>query len=453
MNNESVFRKINVFIIVGLLMLCTGFGGYIVGKNGYEIALKKEVIPVEIINRNASMGPNSIDFARFWIVWEEINRTHIRRPLDPRVLLNGAIQGMVGAVEDPYTTYLNVELNKEAKDSLNGKYEGIGAQLGFDDAERLIVVAPLDGSPAQKVGVRAGDKILQIEGQPTIGISVTEAVSKIRGTAGTVSTLMLARADIEEPFEVKIIRDTIKLESVKWEDKGDGIAYLRLSRFGETTDAEWTEAVNEITLQMPNLKGIILDVRNNPGGFLDSAVFIASEFIDSGIVVTQEFSDGTANKFNVNHKGKLTANNVDLAVLVNEGSASASEIVAAALKESRGAVIVGKRSFGKGSVQKSEEYPEGAALHVTIAKWLTPNNNWLDAANSKFTDSVYNEKLEDGKEIVGGIKPDFVVEITDEDITNAYDRQLEESIRILKEGVSTEDSLINKIQEFLPVGL
>src|SRR3990167_3953758 len=152
-------------------------------------------------------------------------------------------------------------------------------------------------------------------------MSIEAAVEKIRGKAGTSVSLLIGRDGVEESFEMKITRDTIKLASVTWKDKGDGISYIRLSRFGAEKNNEWTKSINEIVSQMPNLKGIILDVRNNPGGFLDSAVFIASEFIDSGIVVTQEFSDGTANKFNVNHKGKLTANNVDLAVLVNEGSA------------------------------------------------------------------------------------------------------------------------------------
>ncbi len=423
--------NIKNYIVTFLLMVMSLYGGYWFGVKGYEIKRGQSVYKVEISNKDKKV-PDAIDFGKFWVVWDMVNQSHISKPLDASKLLDGAIAGMVSAIGDPYTMYLNTERNHEAKADLNGEYEGIGAQLGYDDKQILIILAPLDGSPAQAIGLKAGDKILQIDGKDTQGVTIEEAVSKIRGPAGTVVSLMLYREGDKEPFTVNITRATVTVASVKWEDKGDGIAYIRLSRFGDMTNKEWADSVNQIKYQMPNLKSIILDVRNNPGGYLDSAVFISSEFITSGTVVSEKLSDGTSNKYDVNRPGTLTDDKIKVVILVNKGSASASEIVTGALKEKRNAIVVGDRSYGKGSVQKSEEFKDGSALHVTIAKWLTPNGNWIDHANSKFADSVYNEKDKDGKEIVGGIKPDFVVSISQDDVKNAKDPQLDKALEIAK---------------------
>ncbi len=423
-------KQIQNFIFTLLIAVIAAIGGYYFGVKGYEIKLKTEVRNIEIVNKEAQL-PDSVDFARFWEVWENINRRHIKRPLNPELLVEGAISGMVEAIGDPYTAYLNPEENKATKDSLNGKYEGIGAQLGFDESNRLIIVAPLDGSPAKEIGILPGDIIAAINDEDSTGISLDEAVSKIRGPGGTQVKLKIMRLG-ENPLDITITRREITVESVTWEDKGDGIAYIRLSRFGETTNQEWFTALSEINTEMPNLKGIILDVRSNPGGYLDSAVYIASEFISKGVIVSEDFSDGRSEEFPPSRKGVLEKNDAKLVVLINEGSASASEIVAGALKESANAILVGKRSFGKGTVQTAEEYQDGASLHVTIAKWLTPKENWIDTHNSEFKDSEYNEKDENGKEIVGGLKPDFEVEITDEDVKNSKDTQLEKAIEIIK---------------------
>ncbi len=419
-------------IIAGILLILIGaFGGYYFGSKGYEVQIRTNTPEITVINKTAQI-PTTADFNRFWEVWDIVTKQHIDKPIDPNILIDGAIHGMVSAIGDPYTSYLNIEQNSEALGSLNGLYEGIGAQLGFDEANNLIVVAPLDGSPAKAAGVQAGDKILQIEGKDTVGVSVTEAVNKIRGKAGTVSTLLLARASVEEPFEVKIVRDEIKLESVTWEDKGEGIVLIRLSRFGEDTNQEWSKVINEVVSEMPNLKGIVLDVRNNPGGYLDSAVYIGSEFISNGAIVSEAFSNGTDQAFNVDHKGKLLDNKVKIAVLINGGSASASEIVAGALKERRKAILVGERSFGKGTVQKAEEFDDGASVHVTVAKWLTPNKNWIDKRAKEVDESAYNETLDDGTKVIGGLKPDEEVKFTDEDIQKQNDVQLNKAVELLK---------------------
>ena len=425
-------KYFQTIITTVLFITLGGLGGYYFGLQGYEINLKKGTRHIEVINKNDQIA-STVDFTRFWEVWKLMNDKHITRPLDPTVLLDGAIEGMVASVGDPYSSYLNTSRNKAVQNSLNGQYEGIGAQLGFDDNDRLIIIAPLDGSPAEGAGVRAGDNILEIEGENTVGLSIAEAVNKIRGKAGTISTLTLARKGFDEPITVRITRATITVDSVTWEDKGSGVAYIRLSRFGESTNKEWASVVNEITAQMPVLYGIVLDVRNNPGGFLESAVYVGSEFINKGVIVKEDFSGGTSYDFTVDHKGRLLNKDIKVAVLINQGSASASEIVAGALKEKRDAILVGQRSFGKGTVQKAEEFGDGASLHVTVAKWITPDGNWIDKQNAKLKDSKYNELDKDGKEIIGGLKPDITVEITDEDINNKRDSQLEKAIEKLTE--------------------
>lgn len=425
----KIFTILQKSIVVLCFILLGGLGGYYLGVNGYEIKAKKNVKQIEIINRDNT--PDEVDFARFWEVWDKLTLSHIKRPLNPTELLDGAIHGMVAAVGDPYSAYLTSKENQEATEALNGKYEGIGAHLGFNEESRLIIVAAIENSPAQKAGLKSGDMIVGIEGKDTAGISIDEAVSKIRGPAGTTSTLLVYRKNDTKPFELKIERETITIDSVKWEDKGDGVAYIKLSRFGEDTNKDWTKIVTDLTSKMKNLETVVLDMRNNPGGFLESSIYIASEFVADGVVVKEDFSDGKENTFKVEREGKLTNNNVKLIVLINEGSASASEIVAGALRERRNATLVGKRSFGKGSVQKSESFKDGAALHITVAKWLTPDGNWIDKHNAKFSDSKYNEKKDD-KEVIGGLKPDVEVEVTEEDLKNQKDPQLDKALELAR---------------------
>lgn len=242
--------KLQNFIVLLLVLFLGIFSGYYFGVRGYEVNLKKDTPIIDVKNKNGFVNlsvdiknknqeiPSSVDFSKFWVVWDDVTQKHVRKPINPEKLLDGAIHGMVNAVGDPYTSYFNIEENAETKNALNGKYEGIGAQLGFDENKNLIIQSPLEGSPAIQAGILAGDRILAINGEDTTGMSMTAAVDKIRGEAGTTVTLTIFRSSLKEPKDVPIRRDTIKIDSVTWEDKGDGIAYIKLSRFGETTNQE-----------------------------------------------------------------------------------------------------------------------------------------------------------------------------------------------------------------------
>ncbi len=393
------------------LSLAIFFFGWMLGTAGFNLNLRLNPPGVSIEYK--SIPSSKIDFSLLGEVLSSINSKFLFRPIDGQKLLYGAVSGLVNALGDPYSVFLNPEENAEFQDQLEGRYEGIGAELDVRD-DQLIIVAPLEGSPAEAMGVRAGDKILEIEGESTEGITVYEAVTKIRGATGTVSTLTLQRGD-EEPFEVKITRAEVALESVRFEDKGGGVCYLRVSRFGEGTLGEWDGAVAEVVSRRQSgagcTRGVVLDLRGNPGGFLNGAVYLASEFISSGVVTIEESAGGARQSLRVQTtKNGQALVGVTTIVLINEGSASASEILAAALNERVGAMLVGKTSFGKGTVQEAAELTGGSGLHLTVAKWLTPSGKWIHQI---------------------GLAPNYEVELTDEDINADRDPQLDRALELL----------------------
>jgi carboxyl-terminal processing protease len=276
------------------------YGGYYMGKRGFEIEIKKNPPKIDITNKEPQ--DQTVDFQIFWDTWKSLNEKHIDRPLDAKKLVYGAAQGMVAAVGDDYTAFFPPVQNKMAKSSLNGTYEGIGAELGFKE-KQIVIIAPIEGSPAEAAGVKAGDAILEIDGNTTAGITIPDAVSKIRGDSGTAVTLKLFREG-QDPFDLKITRGQIKTKSVTWKDLGDGVGYLRLARFGDSTSTEWTESVLAMKTEMPNLKAVVLDVRGNPGGYLTAAQYIASEFLPSGkTVLYEELADKTLIQMDVNRLG------------------------------------------------------------------------------------------------------------------------------------------------------
>lgn len=338
----------------------------------------------------------NIDFKLFWEVWDLVSNEYVdKKAVDPQKMFYGAIQGMVSSLGDPYTVFLPPTEQKSTQEELNGAFEGVGIQLGYDKEKRLAVIAPVKDTPADRAGIVAGDLIFKINDQEAINMSLPEAVNLIRGEKGTTVALEVYREGDAKAKTVELKRDTIIVKSVEFEEKtspaGKKVAVIKLTRFGERTFTEWSKAVSDTLASAPQV--IVLDLRNNPGGLLDGAVYIGSEFIKNGDIVLQENARGERIPYKVNREGKLLS--LPLIVLINKGSASASEIVAGAIQDVKRGKLLGETSFGKGTIQESQDLPEKTGIHVTTAKWLTPNGNWV------------HQK---------GLTPDIVVELTEEQL-------------------------------------
>jgi carboxyl-terminal processing protease len=403
----SNLRKAIFVVIVSLGIFS---GGYLLGVKGYKGSIQE--FPRVILTREVPEDKGTLDFSLFWKVWDTLNAAYFdKAKLIPANMVYGAIEGMVSAIGDPYTVFLPPDENKVVQEDLKGTFEGVGIQIGFK-GNQLAVIAPLPGSPAEEVGIKAGDFIMGIKDEEkgietgTVGMSLTDAVEAIRGPAGSKVTLSLLREGSDEPIVVEVTRAAIEIPSVELSFEEEGrVAHLRLLKFGGETNAEWEVAVAEI-LKRPEVTGIVLDLRNNPGGYLQGAVDIAGDFLKTGKVVVIEERAGVKDEYVVEEVGRFLS--TPLVVLVNEGSASASEILAGAIKDNKRGKIVGEVTFGKGTIQEPQQVNGGAGLHITIARWLTPNETWVNDT---------------------GLKPD--VEVTDDPNTED-DEQLQEAIAQLE---------------------
>lgn len=403
--------KINIFFVIVLIFIA-----FIAGKSSAPAtgSVNNQGIGVsydsEIVNKYQDENGNyikEVDFDLYWQVWEELkNKYFDADKIKDSDLFYGSLKGMVNAVGDPYTSFLDPELSKQFSEDMSGSFEGIGAEIGIRD-DILTIVAPLPETPADKAGIKSGDKVYEINGESTMGISVDEAVSKIRGPGGSEVILTIFREDFSEPKEITIVRDTIEINSVETELLEDNILLITISSFNDDTLSSFNIAVREA--ENNQVSGIILDLRNNPGGYLDTAIEVASEWVESGPVVIEKFDE--ENEENYLARGIARLSNYKTVVLVNGGSASASEIVAGALQDYNLATIVGTQTFGKGSVQTLNPFSDGSALKVTVAKWLTPQGSYI-------TDI--------------GISPDKVIEYSLEDFENEVDPQLNEALEIIK---------------------
>lgn len=411
MTLKLTLRQIRITIFILTFGLLTGGAGYWLGQHNFRLEVNKR--PKVVVERITPADKQDIDFSLFWDVWDRLTASYLdKEELIPYKMVYGAIKGMVASAQDPYTVFLEPEENQQTKEDLNGAFGGVGIQLGYRDGQ-LAVIAPLAGMPAEEAGIQATDLILKVDDQETMGMTLPEAVRLIRGTEGTKVKLTLLREGEEDFYEAVITRQTILIPSVEVDfvaAKGKAIseasvAHLKLRRFGDRTNEEWQQAVEEIASRS-TVSGVILDVRNNPGGYLSGAVFIASEFLPSGVVVHQENASGVKESYSVNREGRVL--DWPLVVLVNKGSASASEIVAGALQELKRAKVVGETTFGKGTIQEAQELPEGAGLHITTARWLLPSGKTIDQA---------------------GVTPDE--EMVDDSETTEIDEQLEKAIEIL----------------------
>lgn len=408
-SSGSIFSFIIQFGIVAIVFFAIGFG---VGQKKVEITRDNFVPNIKFENQ-VPPTDQTVDFSLFWEVFEALPEKYLdKTAINGEKLLYGAISGMVRSLGDPYTAFLDPKQNQAIKDELAGSYEGVGIQIGFNKDKRLVVISPLNGTPAQKADLLPKDLILKIDDRDTFDLTLPEAVDLIRGTAGTKVKLVLQHEGKDQNYQREIVREKITVKSVEVEFKDTDagkIAIIRVSRFGDTTDSEWDGAVNSV--QLEKSAGVIVDMRNNPGGLLTSAVHLGSEFV-GGTIVKQEFADGTVKSLPADHKGKLQS--MPIVVLVNGGSASASEIFAGAIADNNRGKIVGEKTFGKGTVQDALELAGGSGLHVTIAKWLTPK----------------------GKSIHGaGIEPDIVIERSTDDVAAGRDPQLARALEIIADEI------------------
>ena len=395
------------FAFFCLLLILAFYFGFAQGKKSEEIA--GPVSLTESSLENKSSNDDSVDFSLFWKVWDLVKNKHVsKESLDAQKMVYGAINGMLRATDDPYSSFMDPKETKEFSEQIDGSFEGIGAQLGIKD-KILTVIAPLDDSPAQKAGLRAGDKIIKIDGKISADFDIDQAVDMIRGKKGTDVILTIFHDGDNDTKDIAITRNVVKIKNVKFEFKDDDIAYIKINEFGETTSQEFRNATKELLAKKS--KGIILDLRNNPGGLLDKSVEVAGLMMPKGkVVVTEE--DSAGEKDNLYTKGGDVLSAIPMVVLVNEGSASAAEILAGALKDNQKITLIGKKTFGKGSVQELIKLPQNTSVKITVAKWLTPNGDYI------------MEK---------GISPDVEVEMKSEDYENNRDPQLDKALEILKE--------------------
>jgi len=352
---------------------------------------------------------SAVDFTLFWEAWSRLEDKYVdKEKIDREKLVFGAIQGLAKSLGDPYTEFLPPAETKQFQEDIKGSFSGIGAEIGIRKGI-LTVIAPLKNTPAERAGIKAGDKIIKINDEVSVDMALDEAVRKIRGPKGTEVRLTILRNSSDKTREFKIIRDTIRVQILETEEKPDGVFVIKLHHFTEGAAFEFRKAVQEFFAS--DSKRVVLDLRNNPGGFLTVSVDIASWFIAPGEVVARErFADGSEDLYR--SSGYRLLEKTPTVVLVNEGSASASEIVAGALRDLRGIKLVGMKTFGKGSVQEVIQLPKDSSLKVTVAKWLTPK----------------------GEEINGkGLEPDIKVELPkDKELGQEEDPVLEKGIEVVK---------------------
>lgn len=410
-------KSLKTYALVFLLCAATFGAGLTLGKKQCEICPVPEGdIPGTMLCRawvwleGNTCPPKDTDLSLFWETWNTLESRFVdKSKLDRQKMLYGAVSGMVSSLGDPYTVFFDPTNTKKFIDDSRGEFEGIGMEVGIKK-DQLQVVTPIEGTPAQKAGLRSGDIILKIDGKPTMNINVDEAVNMIRGPKNTEVTLNIYREEWKEARDVKLVRAVIEIPSVKWKQIEPDIAYIQLFQFSEKASNEFKQASLEI-LDSP-AKKIVLDLRNNPGGYLDVAQYIAGWFLDQGQMVTVEDMGEGKPKIEYKSEGPALFGKYPVVVLINQGSASGSEILAGALRDDRGIKLVGEKSFGKGSVQQLEPLKGGSSLKVTTAKWLTPKGDQI------------SEK---------GLPADVEVKLTPKDYEENKDPQLEKAIEIIKE--------------------
>ncbi len=419
--NSKILKILLIGLFIVFLLLNVFLGGMVLGLTSDRFIIQnipdslgflKTLLPPDLEEVTVPPGESEDQdmnklFKPFWESWQIVNEQYVTQPVDEEKLMQGAIRGMLQSLDDPYTSYMDPFQYQQNSASLEGDYEGIGAWVDIT-GEYLAIISPMPGSPAEKAGLKAGDIVIAIDGEDMTGIPGDLVLRRILGPAGTEVVLSIQREDSTEPLEFKIIRENIVIPSLEAKMLDENIGYIRLYTFGEDTGKDLSKELSR--LMESNPEGLVLDLRNNSGGYLTTAVDVVSEFIEAGkIVLYQEYGDGSRQTWETNRGGK--ALEIPVVVLVNEGTASASEITAGAIQDYERGKLVGTTTFGKGLVQNWIPLRnDNGAVSITTAHWLTPKERQIHKQ---------------------GLTPDVLVEITDEDIEADKDPQLEKAIELL----------------------
>ncbi|MFA7581889.1 MAG: S41 family peptidase [Candidatus Paceibacterota bacterium] len=398
-DKKKLIRFVAAVLLGVVLVGASYYGGY---KTGYSKTKTIEIKGVTDIEPGSEV---SADFGVFWQAWSKIKENYLRNSeLKEEDMMYGAIQGLAENIGDPYTTFFSPLDAQKFEEDINGEFGGIGAELEERNGQ-VFVVAPLKDTPAERAGLKPRDIIIKAGDTELFGKSAQDAVKAIRGEPGTKIKLVVTREGVEGSIDIEITREVITVPVVEWEWQDDRIAYVRIVSFSQTAPYAFYNAMREIAAEGP--KAMILDLRFNPGGYLEVAVNIAGWFVDRGdIVVKERYASGEDTVFR--SYGNALFKNLPVAVLVNGGTASASEILAGALRDNNGSKLVGEQTFGKGTVQTLEELKDGSMLKITVANWVTPNDFIIEG---------------------DGLDPDVEIELTEED---TEDVQLKKAIEMLK---------------------
>lgn len=406
--SSRLARNLLIGMVAAILLLGSFSGGVLVGW----VLPKSAPAPVLSVNpapqQDATSTPANLEttFKPFWEAWDLVHSLYVDQPVDDLTLMRGAITGMMNALGDPHTGYMTPQDYTQANSSLQGEYEGIGAVVDIT-GDYLKIISPMPKSPAEKAGIKIGDLIIAVNGEDMTGVDGSVVLSKVKGPAGTQVVLTIRREGAEEPIDITVTRARIVQSSVNYKMLDSGVAYVQLSTFGDNTTKDLRAALKDLLAQEP--KGLILDLRYNGGGYLETAVEVTSQFINTGNVLLEQYGDGTITEYKA-EKGGL-ALDIPMVVLVNEGSASASEITAGALQDSGRAKLVGVTTYGKGTVQKWLALKDDAgAVRITIARWLTPKERQINGT---------------------GLTPDVEIKRTEEDIAADRDPQLDKAVELL----------------------
>lgn len=403
--------KLMIMVVLAALVVSGAFSAGYVARAIQVPAGVQAVEPVvqqspQIIFSDEDVPP---EFKVFWEAWAFIEQEFYGEIPAEQDRIYGAVRGMVNAFGDENTAFIEPGRAAIFREDVSGSFEGIGAAVRMDELGRLVIAEPFAGRPAAEAGVLRGDVVIAVDGTSLQGLSLYEAIGLIRGPAGSTVVLTIFRDGIDEPFEVPVVRARIEIEVVGSERLAGDIGYVRLTEFSRGATGKMAEAIKALNSEGP-LKGLVLDLRDNPGGLLDESIFVSSQFIDEGVITIERLKGDEDQKFEAQAGG--VAPDVPLVVLVNRGSASASEIVAGAIQENGRGTVLGEQTFGKGTVQIPHTLSDGSELRVTIAEWLTPG----------------------GKQISGeGIVPDVYVERTQEDFVEGRDPQLDRAVEYLLE--------------------